>query len=444
MSSIHSMFHARSVAVVGASRTPGKTGNTILRNLIDGGYQGAIYPINPQGGVLMGKPCYASLDDISEDIDLIVVAIPARFVPGILEQAGRRHAKGAIIISGGFRETGNDALEADTLDVARRCGIRLIGPNCQGLNYTPNHLCASWPLVSACGTIAIVSQSGTIGAAMEIWAEQDHLGLSAFVALGNKSDISEEELMMYFADDPNTSVLALNVEGVKNGRSFIDCVRYCAERKPLIILKPGRSKRGQVAAQSHTKSIGGRDQVFEAVCRQFGALRAYDLSEFYDYAKIASLVKKPAGNRLAIVTSSGGSGILAVDAAVENGIDIAPLEERAAQKLRAALPEQCVIANPLDLTGDADAERFRLSLAVLLEQEGIDTVLAIFGDPIPGASEVLRDLAAHTTKRIIAAYLGGGEVEKTEVSALHECGIPVFPTPERAAKALGGLLRLGK
>lgn len=444
MSSIHSMFHANSVAVVGASKTPGKTGNTLLRNLIDGGYEGAVYPVNPQGGTLMGKRCYPSLDEIAEDVDLIVIAIPAPLVPGVLEQAGRRHAKGAIIISGGFRETGNDALEAETVGIARRCGIRLIGPNCQGLNYTPNRLCASWPLVSARGSIAIVSQSGTIGAAMELWAEADHLGFSAFVALGNKSDLSEEELITYFADDPNTSVLALNIEGVKDGRGFLERVRYCAERKPLVVLKPGRSERGRVAAMSHTKSIGGRDQVFEAACRQYGALRAYDLEEFYDYAKIASLVRKPASNRLAIVTSSGGSGILAVDAAAECGVEIAALAGSAAKQLREALPAQCVVANPLDLTGDADAARYRASLAILLEQESVDTVLAIFGDPIPGVGEMLREAKGKTEKRIIAAYLGGGDVERTETAVLHANGIPVFPTPERAVKALGGLLRLNQ
>jgi acyl-CoA synthetase (NDP forming) len=442
MLSVNSIFNARNIAVVGASATAGKTGNTVLKNLIDGGYEGDIYPVNPRGGQLMGNTCFTSLEQVPTDIDLIVVIVPAAQVPEVMEQAGRKNVKGAIIISGGFRETGNEELERTVLNIAACNHIRILGPNCQGLNYTPNKMCASWPLITARGSIAVISQSGTVGAAIEMWAAEDHLGISAFVALGNKSDINEQDLIRYFADDPNTKTIALNIEGVKDGKGFIDCIRYCVSKKPVVVLKPGRTAKGQTAAQSHTKSIGGMDQIFEAVCRQYGIIRAYDLTEFYDYAKITGLVKKPSGNRLAIITSSGGSGILATDTAEENGVDVVPLDERIAARLKTQLPSQCVVSNPLDLTGDANAGRYRDSLNTVIDSDSIDIILLIFGDPIPGTCEIIQDAVKKTDKCIIAAYLGGGETEKIESAALHEMGIPVFPTPERAVKALGALLKM--
>ncbi|HHW93026.1 MAG TPA: CoA-binding protein [Clostridiaceae bacterium] len=439
MQNISDMFHAQSVAVVGASANPDKMGHTILHNIIAGGYRGMIFPVNPRGGDILGYPSYPSIVDIPHPVDLVVIVVPAPFVPDIIEQAGRINVKGIIIITGGFREIGNDALDAEVMNLARGYGIPVVGPNCQGVNYTPNKLCASWPLITAKGPIAVISQSGTIGAAISMWAEKDEIGISAFVSLGNRSDVSEIDLMYFFAEDEETRCIALNIEGVSDGKRFIDCIRKIADVKPIIVLKPGRSPEGQRAAESHTKAIGGDDAVFDALCRQFNLIRAYDLDEFYDLCKLAAFISSPMGNNLAVITSSGGSGILAVDAAVENGLKIPKLSDESISKLKEILPSQCVISNPLDLTGDALADRYSDALEVLRSDCTFDTFLVIFGDPIPDTAEVFLELMEKSEKKFIVSYLGGGDVEESEKNALHRISIPVFPTPERAVKAISAI-----
>ncbi len=441
LDAIQAMFNARRTAVVGASASEGKTGHTILKNILDGGYTGKLYPINPKSESILGQRCYTSLLELPEDIDLVVVVVPAKAVPEVMRQAAQKNAKGAVIISGGFRETGNTELEAEVMGIAQEAGIAVIGPNCQGMNYTPNKLCASWPLVTRQGSMAVVSQSGTIGAAMEGWAEEDGIGITAMVALGNKSGVDEVELMRYFAKDEATKVIALNIEGVRDGQAFIEAAREALAQKPVVVLKPGRTAKGAEAAQSHTKSIAGSDAVFDAVCRQFGLIRAEGITEFYDYCKVLGLLERPAGNRLMIATSSGGSGILAADTCEDLGIELVRLESGIAQKLRESLPEQCVVANPLDLTGDATAPRYETAMDIAADAGNVDSFLLIFGDPIPGACEAAEKLRQKAGKPVLVAYLGGGQVEKDEAKKMHAKGIPVFPTPERAVRALSALLR---
>ena len=293
LDTLNSVFNAKTVAVVGASNNPDKTGYQVLKNIIDGGYQGRIYPINPKAEEILGVRCYQSMLDVPEDIDLVVVIVPAKFVPDTMRDAAAKHAKGAVIISGGFREIGNVELEAEVMAIANENDIAVIGPNCQGLNYTPNKLCATWPLLTQSGTMAVIAQSGTIGAAMGGWAEDDKIGFTAVLALGNKSGIGEIELLKFFTADEATKVIALNIEGVKDGQEFIQVAKAALAKKPVVILKPGRTKKGAEAAQSHTKSIAGSDKVFDAVCRQIGLIRAEGIVEFYDYAKILGLLEKP-------------------------------------------------------------------------------------------------------------------------------------------------------
>lgn len=438
---IRSLFLAKTVAVVGASASPEKTGYVILKNIIDGGYQGRVYPVNPKAESILGVPCVASLADIPGEVDLVVVVVPAKAVPEVMRQAAAKGVKGAVIISGGFREIGNAELEAEVIGIARDAGIAVIGPNCQGINYLPNRLCASWPLLDVEGPIAVISQSGTIAAAMGGWAADDAVGVTATVALGNNSGVSETALLEFFAGEEDVRVIALNVEGVRDGRLFMEVAKRAAAKKPVVVLKPGRTVKGAQAAQSHTKSIAGSDAVFDAMCRQIGLIRAPGLAEFYDDCKILGMLQKPAGKRLAILTSSGGSGILAADTAEDLGIELPALPEAAVQALREALPPQCVAANPLDLTGDATASRYGDALNVLKDYDCADCYLLIFGDPIEGAAEVAEAMKAKLNKPVIAAFLGGGEVQKEEVPKLHRAGIPAFPTPERAVGALAALLR---
>jgi acyl-CoA synthetase (NDP forming) len=291
------------------------------------------------------------------------------------------------------------------------------------------------------GSMAIIAQSGTIGAAMAGWAEEDAIGFTSVVALGNKSGVGEIELLDYFADDSATKVIALNIEGVADGTLFIETAKRALAKKPVVVLKPGRTTRGAEAAASHTKSIAGSDQIFDAVCRQIGLIRAEGIAEFYDFAKILGMLTKPAGNRLMVITSSGGSGILAADTADDLGILIEKPEQTIIEQLRTVLPNQCVLSNPLDLTGDATAQRYLDALEVVVQSETVDAYLVIFGDPIEHAAETIAKIRSMTSKPILAAFLGGGEVQKREVPLLNVAGVPVFPTPERAVRALDALLR---
>jgi acetate---CoA ligase (ADP-forming) len=423
------LFRPSRIAVIGASSNPDKMGFQIFRNIKEAGFAGEIVPVNPKGEVILGVPSIKTAGELPEGTDLAVVIIPAKLVPGTMRELGGRKVKSAIVITGGFAESGDAgaALQEEMAKAAEAAGIRVVGPNCQGVNYPYHGVCASWPLITRRGEIAIVSQSGTVGAALIDWASEERLGFSAFVSMGNRSDVDEADLIGFFAGDPHTKVIALYIEGVKDAAKFLSAVRACP--KPVVIFKAGRTERGRQAAESHTRSLAGRDEIYDAVFRQNGVHRAATLEELYDFAKALAYVPPPDGPRMLIVTSSGGSAIIATDVAEEEGLRVTPLPPALGGKLREILPPHCIVGNPLDLTGDTDAVRYR---KVLEAADGeYDVVMAIFGDPIPGASEVIRPGRCE-----LVAYLGGAEVERAERLLLHEKKIAVFPTPERAVKAL--------
>ncbi len=427
--SLQPLFRPARVAVIGASANPEKLSFQIFRNIREAGFPGEVIPVNPKGETILGTPSVKSADDLPGGVDLAVVIIPAKLVPATILQLGERKARAAIVISGGFAESGAEgaALQEELARNAARCGIRVVGPNCQGVNYPYGNLCASWPLITRRGEIAIASQSGTVGAALCDWASEDRLGFSAFVSLGNRADVDEADLIDFFVDDPNTKVVALYIEGVKDPAKFLSAVRKC--RKPIVILKPGRTERGRKAAESHTRSLAGSDAINDGVFRQFGIHRASTLEELYDFAKALAYLPAPAGPRMLIVTSSGGSAVIATDVATEEGFEVGSLPSVLGDQLREFLPSHCIVGNPLDLTGDANAEWYR---KVLTAAEGhYDVVMAIFGDPIPGASAIIRPGRCE-----LVAYLGGADVERAERVLLHEKKIAVFPTPERAVRAL--------
>jgi acyl-CoA synthetase (NDP forming) len=427
--SLQPLFRPNRLAVIGASAKPEKMGFQILRNILDAGFGGQVIPVNPKGEVILGVPSVKSVDEIPPGTDLAVVIIPAVSVPGTILQLGERKVRAAIVITGGFAESGTDGahLQEELARNASRCGIRIVGPNCQGVNYPHHGLCASWPLITRRGAMAIASQSGTVGAALADWAAEEKLGFSAFVSMGNRVDVDEADLIEFFASDPNTKVITLYIEGVKDARKFLAAVRTCP--KPIVIFKAGRTEQGRKAAESHTRSLAGKDEIYDAVFRQFGIHRAASLEELYDFSKALAYVPPPAGPRMLIVTSSGGSAIIATDVAEENGFRISPLPGPLASRLREILPSHCIVGNPLDLTGDTDAERYRQVIAA--SQDQYDVVMSIFGDPIPGASRIMEP-----GRPELVAYLGGADVERAERLLLHEKGIAVFPTPERAVKAL--------
>ncbi len=443
-SNMDRFFYARTVAVVGASTNPDKLGHVLLANILAGGYTGHVYPINPKEKEILGTPVLSSIDAIPEKLDLVVIVVPAALVPGVLRQAAAKGAGAAIIISGGFREAGWIDLEKELLEISAETGIRLVGPNCQGINYIPNKLCASWPLITKQGSMAVISQSGTVAATLAGWAEEEGWGISTTISLGNQIDVNETDLINTLAEDDNIKSIALYLEGAKDGQKFLQASKNLIAKKPLIVLKSGRTAGGQRAAASHTKSMAGRDEIFDAACRQIGVIRANDIESLYDLSRALSSLHIASGNRLMVITSSGGSGILAVDNAEKQGLIVPPLTAEMVEKLRQAdIPANATLANPLDLTV-ATALEYRNALQVLLQEDLADLYLLIFGDPIPGAAEVAVWLRNEIGSRVAVAYLGGGQVEKEERMKLHQAEIPVFPTPERAVIALGAVAWLQK
>jgi acetyl coenzyme A synthetase (ADP forming)-like protein len=441
-SAIRLFFEPDSVAVIGASRDPSKTGHVILKNIVEGGYKGRIYPINPSANEILGLKCYKSVLEVPENIDLAVVVVPARLVPSVIDELGVKKVKAAVIISGGFRETGTQEgrrLEEELKNKAISNNVRVLGPNCQGVNNPHVGLCASWPLIRSRGPLAIVSQSGTIAAAFELWAEEEGIGVSKMAALGNKIDVDETDLLEYLRDDAETRAIAMYIESIRDGRRFLRVATETSLKKPVVVLKSGRTPSGVRAVASHTGSLAGSYAIYYSAFRKAGIAVADTIEELYDIAKGLALLPRTDGERIQIVTSSGGSGIVSVDYAEMLGLRLASLEESSRESLRSELPTHCIVGNPLDLTGDADAERYDKVLKVLVKDPNIDVILTIFGDPIPGASEVIKKWF-NSGKTIVPVYIGGGSVEVVERRKMHESRIPTFKTPERAVKVVKALV----
>jgi acetyltransferase len=431
---LDALFRPKAVAMVGASTQPEKLAYQVFKNLAEAGFGGPLYPVNPKADAILGRKAFPAVADLPEAVDLAVIMVPARVVPETIRACGRKGTRAAIVISGGFSETGpdGDRLQQEALAAAREAGIGLVGPNCQGVNHPYHGLCASWPLLTTRGCMAVISQSGTVGAALMDWASQEELGVSAFVSMGNRADLDESDLLEYFAADPNTRAIAFYLESIKSVPRFLRAMATCP--KPVVILKAGRTPKGRIAAESHTRSLAGRDEIYEGAFRQYRIHRAATLDELYDAAKALAYLRRPAGKRIAIITSSGGSGILATDAAEMAGLDVAPLPETLRASLKPVLPPHCTVANPLDLTGDATAAMYRQVAEAAAPH--FDSLVIIFGDPIPGASEVVPVGSPHAV-----ICLGGADVEREERARMHRKGIPTFPTPERGVLALSHLTR---
>ena len=434
--SLNAIFKPKSVAVIGASTAPGKLGHDILANLKNGGFAGPLFPINPKANEILGLKVYKSIADTPEPPELAVVVIPAKIVTPTLEQCADKGVKGAVVITGGFAETGEEGerLQEEMAQVIRRTGLKVVGPNCQGVNMPHHHMCASWPLITTKGKIAFASQSGTVGAAFLDLAAAEQLGVSAFVSLGNRVDVDEAEVIQYFNADPHTEVIALYLEGVKRPSYFLDALHDC--EKPLVILKAGRTKRGSQAAESHTKSLAGVDAIYQALFRKHRVYRADTMEELFDFAKALAYLTPPRGRNLMITTSSGGAAILAIDEAEKMGLATPEPSPSLKERLKGMIPAHCVVSNPVDLTGDviSDAGLYRKVMDEAKSE--YDYQMVIFGDPIPGASEVVTSGA-----RELVVFLGGAEVEQKEREKLYQAGVPVFPTPERGVAALAQFFR---
>lgn len=432
-SDLKPFFQPAGVAVIGASENPEKLGHEIVKNLLGGGFKGPVYPINPKRDRILGLDCFKNVKDISGPVDLAVLIIPAPFVTSAIRDCGTRGVKAAIIITGGFSETGpeGERLQKTLAQTAQEHKVRLIGPNCQGVNNPYHNLCASWPLLTHQGRVAVISQSGTVGAAMMDWFSIEELGVSSFVSMGNRADVDESDLIEYFNNDSATGVIALYLEGVKRPARFRKVLAN--RKKPIVILKSGRTPRGKVAAESHTKSLAGADAIYTALFRYHGVCQAETIEEFFDFAKAWAYLEPPAGNRILFITTSGGAAILATDTAELEGLETSPLPKKLAEELEGIIPVHAIRANPLDLTGDANAEMFQE--VIRRARSYYDVLGIVFGDPIRNASRVVTPGANE-----LIVFLGGAEVEREERGKMHRRGVPVFPTPERGMKALAQLI----
>ncbi len=441
-------FSPKSIAVIGASIKRGTVGRAIMENLKER-FGGRIYPVNVKYDEVLGFKCYKSILEIPETPDLVVVAVPARVVSSVLDECGKKGVRAAIVISAGFKEVGEEGAkrEEELVKVARKWGMRVIGPNCLGIYdahsgldtiFNPNDRQAK----PGPGNVALISQSGALGAAILDWLAEAGVGMSKFVSYGNAADVQEWELIEYLAEDPATKVIMAYIEGVSDGRKFLNALRRATEEgKPVIVLKAGKSEKGMKAVASHTGSLAGQYAVYEAAIKQFGGLLVNELNELVVAAKTLSWLPAPPGDRIAIVTNGGGAGVLATDAVELLGLRMAELSEQTKARLREGLPPAAAVNNPVDVLGDAPPERYKVALEAVLRDENVDAVLLISIMQSPaydprGVLEAAKELVSKYGKPVVMAAPGGKyTLDKLQMFE-HEARIPSFRTPEEAARAL--------
>ena len=440
------LFEARSIAVIGASPKPGKVGHVILRNIIASGYSGDLYPVNPKADEILGLKAYPDVLSIPGPVEMAVVVVPNTVVPTVMEQAGEKGVKVAVIISAGFREVGPEGAELEYRvgEIASRHGIRVLGPNCLGVISTRNHMNATFtddfPLA---GHVAVTSQSGAMGTILLDWAKGTRIGFSQFVSVGNKLDIDEADLLAYFRDDPDTNVIGMYIEGTRRGREFIEQASATSRLKPIIALKAGRTSSGAKAASSHTGALSGSDMVYSAAMAEAGVVRVKTLDEFFDLLQAFASMPLPRGDGVAIVTNAGGLGVMAADACSDHGLTVAALGKETVDRMKKGLPEEASLYNPVDVIGDADAARYERALSAVLDDPNVNCVLAMVApSDLLDVTEVARMLATYagrTEVPMAAAWVGGADMA-VGAAILREAGIPNYESPDRAVRALAAMV----
>src|SRR5690349_3992843 len=440
-------FSPKSVAVVGATENPGSVGRTILWNLMTSPFGGTVFPVNPKRTSVLGVKAYPSLAEIPEPVDLAVIVTPPPSIPGIIRECGENGVRGAIVISAGFKEVGEEGarLEKELLAEAREANIRVIGPNCLGVMSPLSGMNATFATaIARPGSVGFISQSGALCTAVLDWSLKEMVGFSAFVSVGSMVDVGWGDLIYHLGNDPKTRSIVIYMESIGNARSFLSAAREVALNKPIIVIKPGRSAAAAKAAASHTGSLTGSDEVLQAAFRRSGVLRVNNIADLFYMAEVLSKQPSPKGPRLTIVTNAGGPGVLATDALIMGGGELAELSEETIQEYNAVLPPTWSHNNPVDIIGDASPERYAKALEIAAKDPHSDGMLVILTpqamtDPTRIA-EQLKPLAKQEGKPVLASWMGGVDVAAGE-EILNRANIPTFPYSDTAARAFNYMWR---
>ena len=423
------------VAVIGASAETGKIGNSVMRNLINGGYQGAIYPIHPSAESILDRKAYKSVKDVPGDIDVAVFAIPAKFVAQALTEVGEKKIPGAVLIPSGFAETGNVTGQEELVAIGRKYGVRLMGPNIYGFYYTPKNLCATFcTAYDVKGKAALSSQSGGIGMAIIGFSRSAKMGVSAIVGLGNKSDIDEDDLLTFFEQDDNTQIIAQHCEDLKDGRAFAEAARRVSKKKPVVVLKAGRTSMGARAASSHTGALAGNDKIYDDVFKQSGVIRARSLRDLLEFARGIPVLPTPKGNNVVIITGAGGSGVLLSDACVDNGLSLMAMPADLDAAFRKFIPPFGAAGNPVDITGGEPPATYQNTVRLGLQDPRIHALIlgywhTIITPPMVFARlmvEVIDQMRAQGIEKPVVASLAGDVEVEEAAEYLYQHGVPAY------------------
>jgi acetyltransferase len=449
MENLDSMFKPKSIAIVGASRDPHSIGFSVVKNLIDSKYGGKIFPVNPKADEILDLKCYHSVLEIPDEIDLAVITVPAAITPNVVEECGKKGVKGLAIIASGFSEVGRTDLEDKVVEIARKYNMRILGPNIVGIMSNPMKMNASFgPYLPYPGKITMISQSGALLIALDSRTWVDRVGMSYLISIGNMSDLDFADLIDYFKNDEDTKCISLYVEGIKNGRKFIDVCKKILE-KPIVALKSGVSARGSIAAASHTGSLAGSGKVYSAAFKQATVVQAYTLDDLFDRSLALSLQPPMKGENLLIITNGGGVGVLATDAAEKYGIPLKDPPEDLKEKLKQIMPEFGSAKNPVDITGMASAEWYGKALKIALQHPWVNGVTVLYcetsvSDPRELSMEIFEATNCNRVDKPITVSYIGGEVTERAIEWLQKKGIPVFRSPDRAISAMAALREYGR
>jgi acetyltransferase len=437
------IFNPKSVSIVGASDEEGSVGYALMKNFIDSGFEGEVYPVNIRKKEILGLKAYQTVEQIPKAVDLAVVATPAKTVPDVVEQCGRAGIKGIVIISAGFKEVGPEgkALEDKISEIKRKYDLRIVGPNCLGIIRPSIKLNATFiNKMPKPGNLAFISQSGALGTAILDWAIHENIGFSNFVSVGSMIDVDFGDLIDYFGTDPKTRSILMYIEGITDAREFMSAARHFARTKPIIVVKAGKFSESARAAASHTGSLTGEDDIYDAAFKRAGIVRVEEIEDLFNCAEVLELQPLPKGPNLAIITNAGGPGVMATDALIARGGKLAKLSPKTMETLNSILPHYWSRGNPIDILGDAGADRYKAVLEACLEDENVDGILIIYtaqavAEPVEIAKAIVEVYKneRYRSKTMLTSFMGYGAVEEAN-RILNENGIPTYSTPEQAVK----------